>query len=301
LFSPQFKTITVLENVSFSISKGEKVAVLGLNGSGKSTLFKILTGIIPPSSWVCKCMGYDPFSDRKRYVKNIGVLLGQKSLLIPELTVYDSLKLYKAVYQLNEKQLDERLKVFDEYFGIEKLLSRIVRTLSLGERMKAEIFMASIHDLSIFFFDEPTIGLDVNAKSAFKEFLLNYPFGSEKTVFIITHEFYVIKDFCTRILLLDNGKLKLDIETKHLKNKFGYKNLVIDFEGKPTKTTVENIRLFGYPIEIEKNSVKIKVPYENKEEIEEIRGILSKSLKRNFELLKIGVELSLRRLSYFRI
>ncbi|WP_164723680.1 hypothetical protein [Thermosipho globiformans] len=101
----------------------------------------------------------------------------------------------------------------------------------------------------------------------------------------------MIKDFCTRILLLDNGKLKLDIETKHLKNKFGYKNLVIDFEGKPTKTIVENIRLFGYPIEIEKNSIKIKVPYENKEEIEEIkRKILMYSNVVSFRIEEMSYE-----------
>ncbi|MBZ4650114.1 MAG: viologen exporter family transport system ATP-binding protein [Thermosipho sp. (in: thermotogales)] len=271
LFNSRYKTITALNNVSFTISKGEKVAVLGLNGSGKSTLFKILTGIISPSSGSCKCLDYDPFNERKKYVKNIGVLFGQKTLLIPELSVYDCLKLYKAVYELKQKDIDYRLKIFDKHFGVEKLLHRIVRTLSLGERMKAEILMATIHDPLLFFFDEPTIGLDVQAKNAFKDFLLNYPFGSEKTVLITTHDISVIKEFATRILLLNNGKLVLDIKTKYLKDKFGFKKLVIDFKREPTKSIMENIKTFGCPIEKNKNKLIIKVPVNEKEKIETIK------------------------------
>ncbi|MDK2864379.1 MAG: viologen exporter family transport system ATP-binding protein [Thermotogota bacterium] len=271
LFNPRFRSITALEDVSFTVSNGEKVAVLGLNGSGKSTLFKILTGIIAPTSGFCRCLGYDPFTDRKKYVRNIGVLFGQKTLLIPELSVYDCLKLYKAVYQLDQREFNYRLKTFDEYFGIEKLLNRIIRSLSFGERMKAEILMASIHDPSLFFFDEPTIGLDVHAKKAFKDFLSNYPFGSEKTVLIATHDISVIKDFCTRILLLDNGKLALDIETRYLKGKLGYKKLVIEFEREPTENILETIMVFGYPVEKYENRLVIKIPHDEKERIEHIK------------------------------
>lgn len=156
--------VKAVEDVSFSVKKGEIVAFIGPNGAGKSTTIKMLTGIIQPTSGNISVAGLNPSTDRKKLAYKIGCMFGQKSQLYMHLTVRDSYKLLCSIYDLDAKRAEEKIEEIAELFKIHDLLDRVVRKLSLGQRMICEIAGSILHDPEIIFLDEPTIGLDILLK-----------------------------------------------------------------------------------------------------------------------------------------
>ncbi len=210
----------ILKDVSFEIEKGEFVGYLGKNGAGKSTTIKILSGILRPDSGFCNINNMIPWKNRKEYVKDIGVVFGQKTNLWWDLPVLDSYKLLKSIYKIPEEKFNTRLKFLSQELDILPLLSSPVRSLSLGQRMRCEILAALLHKPSILFLDEPTIGLDALSKKKVRGFISKINKQEEITVILTTHDTQDLESLVNRILFLDKGTIAFDGSLDDFK-KFG--------------------------------------------------------------------------------
>lgn len=197
-------------DVSFDIEKGEAVALLGPNGAGKSTTIKMLTGILRPNAGTLTVAGLDPWKDRERHVRNIGVVFGQRSQLWWDLAVIEGYDLLAAMFDVSPVDYRRRLEKFDAVLGIGPLLRTPVRSLSLGERMRCELAAALIHRPSILILDEPTIGLDVAVKLRLRAFLTELRNEGDTTLLLTTHDLGDVTALCPRVMVLAQGRLLHD-------------------------------------------------------------------------------------------
>ena len=221
LFKAKKKTeVKAVEGVSFTVEKGEIVAFIGPNGAGKSTTIKMLTGIIQPSGGKIRVAGYDPSRDRKKLAYKIGCMFGQKSQLYMHLTVRDSYKLLCSIYDLDNKQAEEKIEEIANLFKIQDLLDRVVRKLSLGQRMICEIAGSILHDPEIIFLDEPTIGLDIFAKTRIREIIKKMNEEKGTTIFLTSHDIGDVEALCNRIIIINNGTIVTDSTIDELKSKY---------------------------------------------------------------------------------
>jgi ABC-2 type transport system ATP-binding protein len=209
-FSRQYREIKAVKNISFTIEEGEIVGFLGPNGAGKTTTLKMLTGLIHPSVGKIKVAGYTPFNRQSQFLKKTSLVMGQKQQLLWDLPALDSLKINAAVYHISEKIFEQRLGELTEMLSLEEKLVQPVRKLSLGERMKAELLAALLHHPQVLFLDEPTLGLDINAQVAVREFLREYNQRYQATILLTSHYMADITALCKRVLLIHQGKLMYD-------------------------------------------------------------------------------------------
>lgn len=205
------RVIRAVDHVSFRIEGGERVALLGLNGSGKSTLIKMLAGVIAPTAGSVQVLGFVPAQRKSAYLRRIGVMFGQKSLLFPDLTVMDALRLYQVIYGMPAGVFKQSLDDLDDFLAFRRLLDRPVRKLSLGERMRCEIVAALVHRPDVIYLDEPTIGLDVETRRGLADYL-ERRIGPEQTLILATHDLGFIKRLCSRLLLMNRGVLQQDLQ-----------------------------------------------------------------------------------------
>jgi ABC-2 type transport system ATP-binding protein len=232
-FFPNHRDFEAIEDISFSVMPGEKVAFIGPNGAGKSTTIKMLTGILYPTSGSIKVLGFTPHSDRKKLGFQIAAVFGQRSNLWYHLPPKESYNLIAKIYEIDEKTYEKRLNHLIEWFDLRHLISKPVRQFSLGERMKAELVAALLHNPKILFLDEPTIGLDINAKMKIRTLLkkLCKEFGT--TLFLTSHDTDDIEEVTERVIVLDKGSIILDASLENLKKMFLKKkilNLSLDKE-----------------------------------------------------------------------
>jgi ABC-2 type transport system ATP-binding protein len=230
LFQREYRHITAVNDISFQIPKGEICGYIGENGAGKSTTIKMLTGILVPTSGRIVVNGFVPFEEREKFVQGIGVVFGQRSQLWWDLGVVESFNLLRKVYRVSERDYKVRLDELVQRLDLADLLNRPVRKLSLGQRMRCEIAAALIHNPSILFLDEPTIGLDIVVKTEIREFLksLNARFGT--TILLTTHDLQDIEALCSRVVMLDDGKIIYDGGLQQLKDTLGRgKEIVFEF------------------------------------------------------------------------
>lgn len=213
----EFKAV---DDISFKIKKGERVAFVGPNGAGKSTTIKMLTGIIHPTGGSVRVAGIDPTKDRKKLAYKIGCLFGQKSGLWMHLPAIDSYKLFGAIYDLDEDTTLKRINHLVETFGIEDLIYTPVRRLSLGQRMICEIVGVLIHEPEIIFLDEPTIGLDIVVKEKVRNLIKEINKKTNATVFLTSHDVSDIEKLCDRVIIIDKGKIVIDESIENLKKKY---------------------------------------------------------------------------------
>ncbi len=207
-FVREWSEVKALDNVSFTIERGDAVALLGPNGAGKTTTVKILTGILTPTSGAVSVLGFVPHLQRYKYTKHIGLVMGQKSLLIWDIPVVESLRLYKDIYGLEENAFQKRLEEFSDILGIREIMSIPVRKLSLGQRMRAEIASSLLHRPQIIFLDEPTIGLDLIARRQMLEFIKRINREDGVTVVLTTHNMGDVENVCRKAILIDKGSIK---------------------------------------------------------------------------------------------
>jgi ABC-2 type transport system ATP-binding protein len=219
LFVREYRTVSAVDNVNFSIERGEMVGYIGPNGAGKSTSIKMLTGILVPSSGEIRINGFVPFRQRRRYVKSIGVVFGQRTQLWWDIAVIESFKLLRRIYDVSQRDFDERMEHFDSILGLRDYLHTPVRKLSLGERMRCDLAAALLHNPPLLFLDEPTIGLDVVAKDHIRHFLRAINREFRTTVLLTTHDLDDIEELCKRIMIIDHGKVLYDGQLHHLKQK----------------------------------------------------------------------------------
>ena len=227
-----YRLVNAVHRISFSVSSGELVGYIGPNGAGKSTSIKMLTGILKPTSGEMSVLGYHPFKERCRYTKHIGVVFGQRTQLWWDIAVQESFKLLARIYDVPVKAYVERMEVFEEVLGLEKLLRTPVRKLSLGERMRCDLAASLLHQPEVLFLDEPTIGLDAVAKDGIRTFLkhVNKEFGT--TIILTTHDLREIEELCARIIVLDHGVVVYDGSLETVRRMPGMvRRIVVDFVG----------------------------------------------------------------------
>jgi len=231
LFQREYKHVAAVKDISFQIPKGEICGYIGENGAGKSTTIKMLTGILVPTSGDIKVNGYVPYKEREKFVSGIGVVFGQRSQLWWDIGVIESFQLLKKVYRVSDAEYKKRMDELIERLQLAELLTRPVRKLSLGQRMRCELAAALIHNPSILFLDEPTIGLDIVVKTEIREFLKSLNQRYETTILLTTHDLQDIEALCSRVIMLDDGRIIYDGGLEELKLKWGKgKEVVLQFE-----------------------------------------------------------------------
>lgn len=209
-FKRTYKEIHAVQDVSFEIQPGEIVGFLGANGAGKTTTLKMLTGLIHPSAGSVTVAGHIPFRRESAFLRKITLVMGQKQQLIWDLPAMDSLRINAAVYGLSDRAAQARIDELAEMLSLQGKLTQPVRKLSLGERMKAELLAALLHEPQVLFLDEPTLGLDVNAQVAVREFLREYNQRFNATILLTSHYMADITALCDRVLMIHQGKLIYD-------------------------------------------------------------------------------------------
>ncbi|MEQ9552115.1 MAG: ATP-binding cassette domain-containing protein [Coleofasciculus sp. G3-WIS-01] len=216
----KYRSIVAVQNVSFEIGIGEVVGFLGPNGAGKTTTLKMLTGLVHPSGGEVKVAGYVPFQRESSFLQQITLVMGQKQQLIWDLPAWDSLRINAAVYGISHNQFQRRVGELAEMLSLEAKLTQPVRKLSLGERMKAELLAALLHQPQVLFLDEPTLGLDVNAQLGVRNFLREYNQRTGATVLLTSHYMADITALCQRVLLIYEGQMIYDGSLEGLLNRF---------------------------------------------------------------------------------
>lgn len=206
-FNREHKTVHAVRDASFSIEKGEIVGFLGPNGAGKTTTLKMLTGLIYPTAGTLLVAGHEPRKRESAFLRKITLVMGQKQQLMWDLPVLESLRINGAIYDIPPAEYKDRLDELTTMLSLGGLLASPVRKLSLGERMKAELLAALLHQPSVLFLDEPTLGLDVNAQSAVREFLMQYNRKFQATILLTSHYMADITALCKRVILIHQGSL----------------------------------------------------------------------------------------------
>jgi ABC-2 type transport system ATP-binding protein len=226
LFVRQYRDLKAVDGISFAIDRGEMVGYIGANGAGKSTTIKMLTGILVPSGGEVKVHDFVPYRDRNTYTRTIGVVFGQRTQLWWDIAVVESFQLLKKIYGVSDKDYDRRLKIFDEVLDLKPLLHTPVRKLSLGQRMRCDLAASLIHNPTVLFLDEPTIGLDIVAKGNIRQFLHSINRELNVTVLLTTHDLSDIEELCRRIMIIDKGKLLFDGALSELRQRLACKSQI---------------------------------------------------------------------------
>jgi len=228
LFNSNEKIVKAVNNISFEVEEGETIAFIGPNGAGKSTTIKMLTGILYPTSGDIKICGLTPIKDRDKLAYKIGTVFGQRSQLLPNLPLTDSMEMFGAMYDMSKEEIETRIEELSELFDLKEFIKQPVRKLSLGQRMRAEIATSLIHRPKIIFLDEPTIGLDVISKKKLRDLFLRINQEEKTTIFLTSHDTEDIQSICKRCVIINHGKIIIDTTTKDLISSYiKNKNIVI--------------------------------------------------------------------------
>ena len=237
VFKREYSIINAIDNISFSIGDGEMVGYIGPNGAGKSTTIKILSGILTPDSGTCLVNGQVPWKDRKEYVRQIGVVFGQRSQLWWDIPVMDSFELLQAIYSIPASKYRSKLDELTQLLNLEELLKTPTRQLSLGQRMRCEIAASLLHEPKLLFLDEPTIGLDAVSKIAVRDFIKKMNEEHKTTVILTTHDMQDIEAITNRVILIGKGQKLLDGTLEDLRHEAES----VEMEGDGSEMDIDHI------------------------------------------------------------
>lgn len=242
MFVPKFEIKKAVNDLSFTIEKGEMVGFIGPNGAGKSSTIKMLSGILCPDKGSITVGGFIPYKQRKAYVGNIGVVFGQKSQLQWDLPVIDSFELLRAIYRIPEEKYKRNLERFTEMLDMKSFINQPVRQLSLGQRMRSDIVASLLHSPEIVFFDEPTIGVDIIGKETIRSFIKELNEQDKVTMIFTTHDMQDIEQTCKRIIIIDKGSLMYDGSLQEIRSKFGTtRRLIAEFNEETSVAPIKNV------------------------------------------------------------
>lgn len=216
----EYEIKKALENISFNIEEGEMVGYLGLNGAGKSTTVKILSGILAPTTGDVRVLGLNPLKERQKCAFHTATLFGQKSQLWWDLPVQDSLELARYMYCMTSSEYEGNYKYIDQYLDISEIKNIAVRQLSLGQKMRANLCFALLHNPKVLFLDEPTIGLDLITKQQVQDCIKTMNEERGTTLILTTHDVSDIESLCKRTILIDNGHIVFDDSLDALKKSY---------------------------------------------------------------------------------
>ncbi len=292
-FSTEYTIKKAVDDISFEINDGEIVGYIGANGAGKSTTIKMMTGILTPSSGRIIVDGVIPYENREKNAKNIGVVFGQKTQLWWDLPVSETLPLLKDIYGVSDEDYEERMNYFKEILGLDEFFLSPVRTLSLGQRMRADLAAALIHNPKIIYLDEPTIGLDVVVKESVRKAIkdINEKYGT--TIILTTHDLNDIEELCNRIIIIDSGKKIYDGELEGVKEQFGYLTTIkIQLKDKSNIEKINFARFKDDDFKLNMKESKINITF-NKNNISSadiIGEVMKKSKVIDFNIKETSIE-----------
>jgi ABC-2 type transport system ATP-binding protein len=231
LFSTKYEITQAVDDISFNIDEGEVVGYIGPNGAGKSTSIKMLCGILVPTSGDIKVNGLTPHENRMQNARQIGAVFGQKTQLWWDVPVIESLRLFRDIYKVSEAQYKHNLELFNDLLDLHEFQNTPVRQLSLGQRMRADMAAALLHNPRLLFLDEPMIGVDVVVKERLRTFIQEINHERKVTVLLTTHDMIDIEKVCSRIMIIDHGRIVYDGNADQMRNQYGkQRTLVVEFE-----------------------------------------------------------------------
>lgn len=235
LWRREYEEKVAVNQLNLTVEEGEFIGLIGPNGAGKTTLIKMLTGIIAPTEGRIEVLGYYPNDLKNEFKKQYAVVMGQKSQLFFELTVNDTLRLFKEIYEIPEADFQANKNYFVDLFGVKEQMDVQVRTLSLGERMKMELIVALLHNPKLLFLDEPTIGLDAVASKQIRRFLKEINEEKGTTIILTSHYMEDIRALCKRTVVINHGMKIYDGATEELFERYQKNKKVITTFGAPTE------------------------------------------------------------------
>ena len=296
LFFPVFENRSAIQNLSFCIQRGEIIGLLGPNGAGKSTTIKMLVGILVPTSGSVDVGGIIPHKDRISHASRMGVVFGQRTQLWWDIPVRDSFNLMRHMFRIPEDIYQQNIELFSDILDLGEFINTPVRQLSLGQRMRADICNALLHNPEVIFLDEPTIGLDVVVKEKIRQFIQEINRERETTVILTTHDMEDIERLCPRVIVIDKGQKMYDGHLKDLKDLYGGEETLI-LEVNKINNKAVHLHLPG----VTKLTIKgkrIHVKY-NKKQIN-AASIITKALEsfnlRDFKVQEVDTEKVIREL-----
>jgi ABC-2 type transport system ATP-binding protein len=226
LFHRTTRLVRAVDGIGFSVAKGEIVGFLGPNGAGKTTTLKMLAGLLHPTSGQLQVLGHIPYKRQGEYLGRIALVMGQRNQLIWDIPAADSFELNRAVYRIPKARYDTTLDRLTRMLELTDLVSKPVRNLSLGERMKCEIAGALLHEPSVLFLDEPTIGLDVMMQRRIRSFIRDYNRQTGATVLLTSHYMADVEALCRRVIVIHHGKLLFDGDLASLVERFSSRKTI---------------------------------------------------------------------------
>jgi ABC-2 type transport system ATP-binding protein len=244
LFVRRHDLVRAVDGVNFKIQAGELVGYIGPNGAGKSTTIKMLSGLLVPTDGTLRVNGFTPSKQRKQLVSQLGAVFGQRTTLWWDLPVIESLELLQHIYRIPSDKFNHNLNDFRQLLELDAFLQMPVRSLSLGQRMRADLCAALLHDPPLLFLDEPTIGLDVVAKERIRQFIHHVNARRGTTIILTTHDLSDVERLCERVMIIDHGRLLYDGRLEELRDRFGgSRELEVDFAEQYNDVDVQGARV----------------------------------------------------------
>lgn len=268
-----YESNDALKGISFSIESGELVGFIGPNGAGKTTTMKILSGILHPTGGSVDVLGFTPFEKKREFLKEIAFVMGQKNQLLWELPPTDSFLLNKEIYEVEDQEYKKTVSNLIDLLQAKEFLERPVKTLSLGQRMRAELISALIHNPKVLFLDEPTIGLDIFAQTTIVNFIREYQKHFHATIILTSHYMQDVQKLAKRVLMIDHGNIKFDGELSTLVTKYSHQKVLRIVVSEPF-----NVQLLSLPQDIsyeyQHPQLTLTIPKNNVEHV--IQNVLTK-------------------------
>lgn len=221
------RTKDALRSVDLTIEQGEIIGLIGANGAGKTTLIKILAGIVHPTSGQASVLGFIPWERNNEFRRQMSLIMGQKAQVWWDLPALDSFLLLKEIYQIEDSTYKKNIEFLADTLLIKDQLKVQVRKLSLGERMKVELMAALLHQPKVIFLDEPTIGLDITAQKAVREFMRNYQKEFRPMTILTSHYMEDIKELCPRIVIIKEGQFVYDGSLSNVQKLMGDEKVLV--------------------------------------------------------------------------
>ncbi|GAB4508691.1 MAG: ATP-binding cassette domain-containing protein [Anaerolineae bacterium] len=252
------REVNAVDDISFEIEPGEMVGFLGPNGAGKTTTLKMLSGLLHPSGGECRVLGFEPFKREKAYLSHITLVMGQRNQLAWDIPAADSYNLNRAIYRIPQEEYQKTLKELVDLLDLSDLITKPVRNLSLGERMKVEIAGSLLHRPKVLFLDEPTIGLDVTAQRRIREFLKEYNARHGASIMLTSHYMADVEALAKRVIVIHHGKLIFDGELGELARRFNTHKTIIITSGEQPLDRVQ-LAAYGEIVNDENGQVHLRV------------------------------------------